>query len=149
MSTAGYGGKTLNKKLTVNTNDPNNAQIPVTIKGQVIKIYTLDPKSVKLKGVVGETIRETIRMVVNEGHAFKIQEITAKRGENIRFQYEEIDGGNDIVYELTVENTATKPGVYFDTLYLKTNSQKKPEIDISVVGSIREAADPAVKKENS
>jgi len=112
-------------------------------------MYTLDPKSVKLKGVVGETIRETIRMVVNEGYAFKIQDITAKRGENIRFQYEEIDEGEDVVYELTVENIATKPGVYFDTLYLKTDSQKKPEIDISVVGSIREAADPAAKKENS
>jgi hypothetical protein len=112
-------------------------------------MYTLDPKSVKLRGVVGETIRETIRMVVNEGYAFKIQEITAKRGENISFQYEEIDGGEDLVYELTVENTATKPGVYFDTLSLKTDSPKRPKIDISVVGSIREATDPTAKKEDS
>jgi hypothetical protein len=112
-------------------------------------MYSLDPKSVKLKGVVGETIQETIRMVVNEGYAFKIKEITAKRGENIRFQYEKIEEGDDVVYELTVENTAEKPGVYFDTLYLKTDSQRKPEIDISVVGSIREATDPTAKKKDS
>ena len=110
-------------------------------------MYTLDPKSVKLKGFLGETIRETIRVVPNEGYTFKIEEITAKRGENIRFEYEEIDGGSSVVYELTVENTATKSGVYFDTLHLKTDSPKRPEIDISVVGSIRE--DPAAKKENS
>lgn len=149
MSTKGRGGKTLNKKVTVKTDDPNNPQIPLTIKGRVIELYTLDPKSVKLKGNVGETIKKTVRVRPNKTYAFKIQEITAKRGENIRYQYKEINEGDNVGYEVTVENTATKPGVYFDTLHLKTDSKIRPEIDISVIGSIREAADTVAKKENS
>ena len=146
MSTTGSGGKTLSKKATVITNDPNNAKIPVTIKGRVIQVYTLEPKSVRLKGVVGETIRGTVRVIPSKAFAFKIKDITAKHGENIRYQYKEIDDRDPIEYAVTVEYTATKVGVYLDTLYLKTDSEIKPQIQLTVISSIREATDSTEAK---
>jgi hypothetical protein len=113
--------------------------------GKVVQFYTMEPKSVKLKGLPGEKITETIRIIFDQTHTFRIQEITAKRGENIRFQYKEFNDGDSSGYEVVVENLAVTPGVYFDTLYLKTDSDIKPKISISVVGSIRNPSDPAMK----
>lgn len=120
------------------TDDPENEKIPLTIKGKVIEIYTLSAKSVKLKGVVGEPLKATVRLTPSEAYPFKVREVTAKRGTNIKFDLEETQEDGVPGYKITVENTATEKGVYFDTLYLKTDSDKKPEIEITVVGSIRE-----------
>jgi hypothetical protein len=133
--------------VTVITDDPANDQIPLTIKGRVVAIYTLSPKSVKLAGTVGEKIKETVRLVPGKEYPFTVKKVTAKRGKNIRFEFEEFKDGNTVEYELTVENTATGPEVYFDTLYLTTDSDIKPQIDISVVGRIKAAATDTVKKE--
>jgi len=146
VSTKGSGGKTLKKKVTVLTDDPENEQIPLTITGRILAVYTLTPKSVKLTGVVGETLQETIRLVPSRDYPFTVTEVTAKRGDKIRFRIEEKKDANPLEYELTVENTATEPGVYFDTLALKTDSEITPEISISVVGKIKEAATEAAEK---
>ncbi len=127
----------MDKTVSVVTNDSANATIPLTIKGRVIEIYSLSPRTVKLKGYVGETVKDTIRLVPNKAYKFKVLGITAKRGENIRFQFKEVKDGDQSGYDITVENTAKTPGVYFDTLLVKTDSEQKPQIDISVIGSIR------------
>jgi len=127
------------------TDDPENQKIPLTITGKVIEIYSLSAKSVKLKGAVGEPLTAVVRLVPSKAYPFKIREITAKRGENIRFRLEEIEEDGAPGYKITVENTATNAGVYFDTLYLKTDSDKKSQIDISVVGSIRKAEETSTE----
>lgn len=132
--------------MTVLTDDPDNGQIPLIITGRVSAVYTLSAKSVKLTGIAGEKIEKTIRLVPSRDNPFTVEKVTAKKGENIRFKLEEVGTGEDIQYELTVENTATDPGVYFDTLKLKTDSDIKPQIDISVVGRIKAAATEAAEK---
>ena len=136
----------MEKTVTVITDDPENEKIPLTITGKVIEIYTLSTRSVKLKGVVGEPLKETVLLIPSEAYPFKVKEITAKRGANVRFNLEETEENGKPGYKITVENTATETGVYFDTLYLKTDSDKKPEIEISVIGSIREAQQTSTDK---
>jgi hypothetical protein len=138
FSTCGGGGKNLKKTLTVATNDPDNARISLTVKAKIIKPYTLQAERVKLKGNLGETIKKTLKLSPTDDNPFTVQEVTAKRGRNIRFDLEEIWKRNRVRYKLTVENTAKTPGIYFDTLYIKTDSNIKPIISITVIGKIGE-----------
>jgi len=135
----------LKKRVTVLTDDPKNKEIPLTITGRVLAIYTLSTKSIKLTGVAGEKIEETIRLIPDKNYPFSVESVTAKKGDNIRVRIDKIKEAEGIQYELTVENTATAPGVYFDTLRLKTDSEIKPEINISVVGRIQAASTSAGK----
>lgn len=139
FSTYGAGGKTLKKTLTVTTNDPANPSIPLTVKARILKPYTLSPQSVKLKGRLGKTIKETLNLAPTGDNPFTIQEITTRRGQNIRFDLEEIIKRDRVRYKLTVENTAKTPGIYFDTLYVKTDSSLKPVISITVMGKIEKS----------
>lgn len=135
----------MKKRVTVLTDDPKNKEIPLTITGRVLAIYTLSTKSIKLTGVAGEKIEETIRLIPDKNYPFSVESVTAKKGDNIRVRIDKIKEAEGIQYELTVENTATAPGVYFDTLRLKTDSEIKPEINISVVGRIQAASTSAGK----
>ncbi len=83
--TFGIGGKTLKKTVTITTNDPANARIPLTVKAKIIKPYTLSPKTVKLKGRPGKAIKKILKLAPTRDNPFTIRKITARRGENIRF----------------------------------------------------------------
>jgi hypothetical protein len=137
FSTYGGGGTTQKKTVTVITDDPNRPRIPLTIKARIIKPYTLSPESVKLKGSLGKPIKRTLNIAPTGDNPFTIQEIIARRGRNIRFNLEKIKKRDRMRYRLTVENTATTPGIYFDTLYVKTDSDLKPVIPITVIGKIK------------
>ena len=146
MATGGRGGQTLKKTVRVITNDPKKKEIPLTLKVHIDRIYTLTPESVVFKGVEGEALKTVVRLVPGKVFPFVLNEIKAKRGENIRYQVAEIKEGKGVRYELTVENTRRAAGVYFDTLYLKTDSERKPEIQITVFGNISKAPDPPARK---
>lgn len=128
------------------TNDPGKKEIPLKLKVQVDRIYTLTPQSIALKGIAGETIRQTLSLVPNEAFPFALKEINAKRGEYIKYLFQEIKVGNSVRYEVTVENTKTDPGIYFDTLFLKTDSERKPEIQVTVFGNVRKAPEQTALK---
>jgi hypothetical protein len=84
---------------------------------------------------------QTVTIVPSKAFPFTLEGIRAKRGDNIKYQFKEIKARKGIRYEVTVENTRMATGVYFDTLYLKTNNKKKPEIPIRVFGDIKKAPD--------
>lgn len=111
------------------------------LKAQVDKIYTLTPPSVALKGIEGEAIQQIVNLIPSETFPFSLKEIRAKRGQYIRYQFEEIKVGESVRYQVIIENTRKEAGVYFDTLYLKTDSRRKPEIVITVFGNIAKAPD--------
>jgi len=137
--TYGGGGTTQKKTVTVSTDDPNHPRIPLTIKARIIKPYSLSPESVKLKGSLGKPIKRVMDIAPTVDNPFTIQGITARRGQNIRFDLEEIQKRDQVRYRLTVENTATTPGIYFDTLYIRTDSSLKPIIPITVIGKIKKS----------
>lgn len=141
MATIHKGGQHLKKTVTVITNDPEKKEIPLTLKLQVDKIYTVTPQSVALKGIEGEEIKQTVMLIPSGTFPFTLKEIRAKRGQFIKYRFEEIKIGKGLRYKVTVENTRKEAGLYYDTLYLKTDSKKKPEIQITVFGNISKAPD--------
>ncbi len=107
------------------------------VTGLVEKFVTILPERIKLAGQPQTQIKTSVSIIPEEKFPFKILEVTAKTGINIRqdLQETEISKGKK-GYLLTVENLKKETGRYFDTITLKTDSKIRPEIAISVYGNI-------------
>ncbi len=150
MNTRGYGGRTLKKSITVYTNDPKNARIRLQVSGKVEKFATIQPKYVRMHGLVGMTPVRTVKIIPEAKHPFKIVEARAVKGEDIRFELKPLSDSKPGGYEVKVENLRKTKGRYSDTIILKTDNSAKPELKIRVYGNImdkpREQVKPAPKK---
>ena len=145
LNTAGKGGRTVHKKITVFTNDPNHRQLYIDLKAKVDRLYTLSSRRVNLVGHVGDALQKTVTFTPEANHAFKLTEVSTKRGECIQYKVNEISDEKGVRYELLIQNIKKDAGSYFDTLYLKTDSKFKPNIRIQVFGNIK----PAPKTEKT
>lgn len=120
----------------VKTNAPNNQKIYLRIMGNVKNFVTIVPKRVTLRGFTDTPINATVKIIPEKEYPFKIAEVKAINGENIRFELEKINNSEKTEYVLTVENLKKDKGRYFDTIKLKTDSKIRPEIKIHVYGYI-------------
>ena len=128
----------MNKSITVETNDQKNPKLNLTVFGMVEKFVTIIPKNVILRGFVGDQLKTTVKIIPEEKYPFKIIESKAINGKNIRFKLEEHKLSKEMEYVLTVENLKKDKGRYSDNISLKTDSEIRPLIRISVNGSIRD-----------
>ncbi|MCP4345974.1 MAG: hypothetical protein GY795_10670 [Desulfobacterales bacterium] len=124
------------------TNDPNKKNIILTMAGTVEKFVDISPKRIVMKGSEGQVIKETLTIVPEKKYPFKIVGTRAKTGKNITYKLDEVKKADKTEYMLTVENLKKDKGSYHDTIFLKTDSKVRPEIDIPVRCYIK-----AVKKE--
>lgn len=134
--TKGYGGRQMIKRIDVQTNDAQHPNLQLVVKGKVKKFATIRPKRVRLNGVVGDVIRQTVAIIPEKAYPFRIIETSAKPGDNIKFTLEEKPGESGHEYELIIENTHQKAGRYYEAVVLKTDSEIKPELEIRVYGNI-------------
>jgi hypothetical protein len=132
----GYGGKKLNKTITVYTNDQQHATLTLSISGDVEKFVTVNPSRVSLKGMVGEKIHTAVSIVPEKKHLFKIVNSRVKQGQNISYSLNEKKYSDVSGYILTIDNLKTDKGVYHDIIYLETDSKIQPEIQINIYGNI-------------
>jgi len=126
----------MNKKATVFSNDPNRPQLLLTVAGAVEPFADIRPERIILRGNSGQPMRQELVVTPRAGHPFKITEINAKNGVNIHYAMREQEAPEGKSYIVTVENTKTSPGKYYDTLLLSTDSPLKPKIPIHVYGTI-------------
>ncbi len=134
--TKGYGGRQIIKRISVRTNDTRHPNLQLVVKGKVKKFVTIRPKRVRLTGVAGDMVRQTVAIIPEKAYPFRIVETMAKPGKNIRFTLEEKKGKAGPEYQLVVENIRQQAGQYYDTVIIKTDSKEKPEIEIRVYGKI-------------
>ncbi len=127
------------KKITVQTNDHQQKNLTLVVKGFVKKFATIRPKQIQLNGMVGDTIRQSVAIIPEKAYPFKITESSARQGTEIDFSLNETKGNNGTAYELTVENKRQKKGRYHDIVVLKTDSPLKPELRVRIYGDIRPA----------
>ena len=135
----------IHKTIVLKTDDPQSMEITLSLEGKVDRIYTMEPTMVKLAGLVGEPLQEVVTIIPEKSYPFHITGISAKRGGNIRYRYQEIEEKGMSRIEVTVENTRKEIGPYFDTLTLATDNSHRPEIKIQVLGSIKSPAEKSVK----
>jgi hypothetical protein len=136
IDTKGRGGGTLNKKVEVVTNDPDSPTEFLTITGTVDVLYTLSPKRVRLEGVLGTGIKQTVTLETQEKYPLKLVEVRAKNGDNIQYKLAEEKEGDITRYKLTIESIRKDVGSFVDTLLLKTDNATQPEIEIPIFGNV-------------
>lgn len=149
MNTSGYGGRSLKKTIVVNTNDPNQPIINLTMSGEVKKFAVITPKFARLAGKVGETLEQDITILPEPDFPFKIKKITAKRGEFIKYFLIEPEEKKPLKYILHVENTKSDAGRYADYIKLHTDSKIQPVLNIGVYGYIKEKPSKVSQKKIS
>ncbi len=126
----------MSKGVSVITDDKKKPSISLTIAGTVQKFVTITPKAVRLLGSVGEEIKVSVSIVPYEGRPLKILGVEVKTGENISYKLEEIKKQEGVEYRLHVQNMRNELCRYSDTIVLKTDNEKRPEIKIRVAGEI-------------
>jgi hypothetical protein len=131
------GGRTIKKKIQVHTNDKKKQTLSLTVTGAVEIFADIQPRRVRLAGVEGTQLKKEVTISPTPKYPFKITNIRAKNGDNIKYQFEELKEPGKTGYLVTVENTKKVNGRYQDTIFLTTNSKIQPEIDIFVSGNIR------------
>ena len=139
--TKGYGGNKYAKSIRVDTNDPKHASIELKITGEVKTFATIIPKSVFLSGEVGEELSQTVQIIPETDQPFNILKISALSGSDIRQELKETEKSGKKIYELTIENTKTTEGRYFDTITIITDKSDQTVLTIHVRGNIKPQSD--------
>ncbi len=107
--------------------------------GDVEAYADIRPKKVKLKGDAGQEIKETVTIETKDKYPFHVLDAKAKNGKFIKVNLEKFEKDRGGRYVLTIENTRTDQGNYYDAVVLNTDSKIQPEITIRVYGHIAEA----------
>jgi hypothetical protein len=143
VDTTGYGGRKLEKSADVMTNDPKEPVVHLRIVGPVDRFATITPRTLSLRGVSGETLQGSVRIVPEERYPFKVLETYALDGK-LRVQlHPDVQDGR-ASYALRVENLRTEAGAYQDTVRVKTDHPLQPEMDVRVYVYLR--AQPSFEK---
>jgi len=126
----------MKKNATVYSNDPRRPQLLLTVTGSVEVFADIQPERIILRGNGNQTIRQELVVTPRANYPFKVTGIKAKTGNNIRFDMHEQATPDGKAYVVSVENTKTTPGKYYDTLLIETDSKLKPTVPIHVYGTI-------------
>jgi hypothetical protein len=150
VDTTGYGGRRYQQIATVITNDPDHAKIDLILRGQVRKFATIQPTRVRMAGKVGDEVTSTVTITPAEEFPFSVLAAAPSKEGNVRVEIaedpvSEADGRKR--YRLTVTNLKQERARYFDTIVLKTDSDVRPELNISVYGNIFDPPPVPPKKE--
>ena len=142
VKTRGYGGKTLAKAITVQTNDPVNREATLYIRGKVEKIADISSESVHLNGAPDEDISTIITIIPSEKYNFNILSCKVSNGENISVDFKKQTSENDMPekpgWEIHIKNIRKTPGRYYEAIYLATDFKLIPKLTIRVFGNIRQ-----------
>jgi hypothetical protein len=139
LDTKGYSGEHITKTIAVRTNDKQKPEFNLVISGDVKPVADITPAEAKLTGNVGQKIKQTVTIAPTSENRFKIVEVKAEKGDNIRYNLIEMSRPDGIKYQLTVYNVKKEKGWYIDNIYLKTSSSRSPVLKIRVLGFIRNA----------
>ena len=127
----------MKKTAGVYTNDKNRPRMDLVISGQVEKFVTIRPKHINLRGYTGDVIKATVSLIPEKKYPFKILKVSAKDGNNIKFELEEVELSANGAYKLKVENLKHDTGRYYDTIILETDSKIRPQLSVRVYGNLR------------
>ena len=127
----------MSKNAGVYTNDKKHPQQDLVISGQVETFVTIRPKHANMRGIVGDPIKGTVTIIPEKKYPFKIINLRAKDGKNIKYQLEETTVSDTMAYQLNIENLKTDAGRYYDAIILETDSKIRPQLSVRVYGYLR------------
>ena len=134
----GYGGRKVNKRIHVKTDDPKYNSLDLSITGHVDKLFDISPQNILLKGNAGKKIESEITIIPDAGHNSQILEAKPQIGKYISCSLKKTDDSGPLKYILTVTNLRKEKGRYSDHILVKTDSDTLRRISIRVSGDILE-----------
>lgn len=137
LNTKGFGGTTVNKDVIFESNDPAQPNLTLTLSGNVDIFATITPSLVKLEGLLGNPVTQTIRVAPTPKHPFTVTGLRLKSGQYIECRLNSVQSEGQTVYELAVDSRRTTAGRFFDTIFLQTDHPQRPEIAIRVFAYIQ------------
>ena len=126
----GYQGNT-KKSVTVESNDPENPRIRLSLGGQVVAEVTVLPRYVNFRNVPRDSPREPISLEIKlrEGKGLKIREVSVDNPSVLLKELERKESG--ALYSVSlVEKVPT--GRLTGKILIETNSKKSPTVQVPV-----------------
>ena len=133
-----FGGKMVNGRIRADVEDPKQTDIAVDVALFVSKIASLSQFKIILKGSCREILEGSTLIVPEKDHPFNVQGIKAKKGLHFQYGYRDVDSQGKKGFLVKVKNSMKVPGVYRDTLFVRTDNPRRPEIRVRVEGHISE-----------
>ena len=99
-----------------------------------------------MRGYTGEHPKKKVAIIPLEKYPFKILNVHAKNGKDIRFELQEEKSEKGFQYALIIENLRLEKGRYFDIITLETDSQIRPTLSLRVYGDIKPRPEEEKKK---
>ncbi len=115
----------------IKTDDPEKAGFTVTVTGPVEKIATIEPRSVYLEGLPGNTLETIIKITPVEKYKFSILGVEQKVNTNIKASLI-APKKDEKSWLVKVKALSDKPGQVYDLLTFKTDSKYRPSLHIRV-----------------
>jgi hypothetical protein len=138
VKTSGYGGREISESVTVFTNDPGKPALELVVSGNVKTFAKIEPKNIRLFGKAGEPVSAVVEIVPGKDTPFKIKGVRVNNGQFIRTDLSDKKREGQSLYELKVTSTRTAPGAISDVVYLDTDSELRPVLQVPVMGRITE-----------
>lgn len=124
----------IQKSAKVFTNDPNSPEITISVKGNLwVPIYVSSGR-VRLKGKVGENIRNSIQIRGQKDNPLKLKEVSVNVPDKVDVQiHKQAEKQN---YLVAFRNKLNTEGHYIGYATITTNYPDQPKIQIQILGAI-------------
>ena len=126
----------LNQSANIFSNDPQNPKTKIAIMGSIKHYISVTPSTrLLLQGYHGDKITKKVTFISHEEQSLKITDITSTIDDKIEYNLKPIEKGKEFSFEIK-----TPLGIeesFKGKVTLKTNSQKKPKLELVVMGKVR------------
>ncbi|MBW2553293.1 MAG: hypothetical protein JRE20_04080 [Deltaproteobacteria bacterium] len=126
----------LNQIANIFSNDPQNPKTKIAIMGSIKHYISVTPSTrLLLQGYHGDKIIKKVTITSHEEQPLKITDITSTIDDKIEYDLKPIEKGKEFSFEIK-----TPLGIkesFKGKVTLKTNSQKKPKLELVVMGKVR------------
>ena len=131
----GYQGKT-KKSVTVETNDPENQRVRLSVGGEVVAEVTVKPRYINFRNVTRESPPKPISLEISlrEGKRLKIREVSVNTPSVVLQELEKTEGGARYSVSLA-EKVPT--GRLTGKIFVKTNSKKSPTTQVPLYAFVQ------------
>ncbi len=134
VKTKGITGS-VNKRVTVFSNDPNDSQILLAVRGKIEHYVILKPRAINFWGTADRKLARKVEIIPGKEIKLLIKKIRSTILNEVKYKLNA--GKKEGEYLLTVENIRTTHGRYYGKIIMETNLKEKPELILKVYGNIR------------
>jgi hypothetical protein len=123
------------KTARVFTNDPNNTQVIIGLRGKVWAPISVTPKYAHLTGIVGDKIEAVVHLRGEKKEPLMVKLASVSIPDQVEVDLKETEKGRS--YELKIKNKAQAQGTYVGWAKFTTNYPEQSEIAVRISGNIR------------